>query len=81
MKVSNSARAYRSQMSDEIDDAAAPGRARRLRERIAAQNLTLAEFARRAYFSRNVMYALAKGRATKPDERKRIDAVLGPERP
>lgn len=55
-------------------------RAKRLRERIAAKGLTLAEFARRAQLSRNVMYGLAKGREPRAAERARIDAILGPER-
>lgn len=63
----------------EDKNVAAAGRAERLRERIAAKNLTLAEFARRANLSRNVMYGLAKGRAPKPEETSRIDAVLGPD--
>lgn len=57
------------------DDEAAL-RAERLRDRIAAKGLTLAEFARRANLTRNVMYGLGKGRAPKPNEQARIDAVL-----
>ncbi len=61
----------------ELKDAAAAVRARRLRERIAAKGLTLAEFARRAGFTRNIMYGLAKGRAPKSAEATTIDSVLG----
>jgi transcriptional regulator with XRE-family HTH domain len=64
-------------MSEESD---ASERAKRLRERIAAKGLTLAEFARRAKLSRNVMYGLAKGRAPKPDEEARMGAILDPDR-
>ncbi len=64
-------------MSEESE---ASERAKRLRERIAAKGLTLAEFARRADLTRNVMYGLAKGRAPNPAERARMDAVLGPDR-
>jgi transcriptional regulator with XRE-family HTH domain len=62
------------------EDSDASARAKRLRERIAAKGLTLAEFARRAALSRNVMYGLGKGRAPKPAEQARMDAILGPER-
>ena len=65
-------------MSEDKDDGAAE-RAKRLRARIAAKDLTLAEFARRAQLSRNVMYGLAKGRVAKEAEKARIDGVLGPE--
>ena len=64
----------------EEKDAAAEARAKRLRERIAAKGLTLAEFARRASLSRNVMYGLGKGRAPRSEEAARIDAVLGPDK-
>lgn len=64
-------------MSEESE---ASERAKRLRERIRAKGLTLAEFARRAELSRNVMYGLGKGRAPKPAEKARMDAILGPDR-
>jgi len=65
-------------MNEGVSDASE--RAKRLRARIAAKGLTLAEFARRAGLTRNVMYGLGKGRAPKPAEQTRIDEVLGPER-
>lgn len=59
-----------------IDDPAAAKRAADLRRRIAAAGLTIAEFRRRSGLSRNVVYALSKGREIKPDESERIDRVL-----
>lgn len=61
-------------MRDESD---ARVRASRLRERIAAKGLTLAEFARQAGLTRNVMYGLGKGKLPKPSEKARMDAILG----
>jgi transcriptional regulator with XRE-family HTH domain len=66
-------------MANEQDVEAAE-RAKRLRHRITARGMTLAEFARRAGFTRNIMYGLAKGRPLKPEEQSRVDVVLGPER-
>jgi transcriptional regulator with XRE-family HTH domain len=64
-------------MTEESD---ASDRATRLRARIAAKGLTIAEFARQAGLTRNVMYGLSKGRAPKAPEKAKIEAVLGPDR-
>ena len=52
----------------------------RFRERVASKGLTLAEFARRAALSRNVLWGLSQGRTPKPEVERRISAVLGPDR-
>ena len=54
-------------------------RAERLRQRIAAKGLSLAEFARQAGLTRNVMYGLGKGREPRPEEHERIERILGPD--
>jgi hypothetical protein len=59
-----------------IDDPGITARAADLRRRIKAAGLTIAEFRRRSGLTRNVVYALSKGRAIRPEERTRIDAVL-----
>ena len=58
-------------------DAAA--RKKRLRERIAARGLTIAEFGRQVGFTRNITYGVLRGRRLRPGEAERIDAVLGPD--
>jgi hypothetical protein len=57
-------------------DAEHEGRASALRNRIETAGLTIAEFRRRAGFSRNIAYAISKGREMTPDERKRADKAL-----
>jgi transcriptional regulator with XRE-family HTH domain len=64
---------------DNNKEAAAAARAKRLRERISAKGFTLAEFARQANVTRNVMYGLGKGRVPTASEKARIDDVLGSE--
>lgn len=54
-------------------------RARRFRDRVAAKGMTLAEFARRAGLTRNVLWGLSQGRAPKPEIKKKMDALLGPD--
>lgn len=51
-------------------------RAAVLRERIKKAGLTIAEFRRRAGLSRNVTYAISKGRKPTADEQRRIDSAL-----
>jgi predicted transcriptional regulator len=51
-------------------------RAAALRERIKKAGLTIAEFRRRAGLSRNVAYAISKGREPTADEQRRIDSAL-----
>lgn len=51
-------------------------RAAALRERIKKAGLTIAEFRRRAGLSRNVAYAISKGRELSPEEQHRIDQAL-----
>ena len=53
-------------------------RAKLLRQRIKAAGLTIAEFGRKAEFSRNTTYGIVKGRPLRPEEAARIDAILGP---
>lgn len=55
-------------------------RAERFRARVAAKGMTLAEFARRAGLTRNVLWGLSQGRPPKPDVAKKIDSILGPDR-
>lgn len=57
-------------------DAQHEARAMALREQIKHAGLTIAQFQRRAGFSRNVAYAISKGRLTTPEEQQRIDAAL-----
>jgi hypothetical protein len=59
-----------------IADDGAAQRAVDLRRRIKAAGITIAEFRRRSGLSRNVVYALSKGRAIKPEEQRQIDSVL-----
>jgi transcriptional regulator with XRE-family HTH domain len=54
-------------------------RAEAIRRRIAAKGLTIAEFGRKAGFSRNITYGVLKGRKLRPPEVDRVDAILGPE--
>lgn len=51
-------------------------RAAALRDRIKKAGLTIAEFRRRAGLSRNVAYAISKGRPPTPEEQRRIDSAL-----
>jgi hypothetical protein len=51
-------------------------RAAQLRQKLKAAGLTIAEFRRRAGLSRNVAYALSKGRIPTADEQQRIDRVI-----
>jgi predicted transcriptional regulator len=61
------------------NDQEAYARAVALRKRIAAKGLTIAEFGRKAGFSRNVTYGVLKGRRLRPPEEERVDSILGPE--
>lgn len=54
-------------------------RAAAIRRRIAAKGLTIAEFGRKAGFSRNITYGVMKGRKLRPPEIERVNAILGPE--
>lgn len=60
-----------------MEEAAA--RSKRLRERIAAKGLTIADFGRQAGFTRNVTYGVLKGRKLKQVEVERVNAILGPD--
>lgn len=59
-------------------DPEAAARAAALRKRIAAKNLTIADFGRQVGFTRNITYGVLKGRKLKPEEAARVDAILGP---
>ena len=59
-----------------VDNPEAASRAADLRRRIVAGGFTIAEFRRRSGLTRNVVYALTKGRAATPEEQNRIDATL-----
>jgi len=61
-------------------DADSAARAASLRKRIKAAGLSFAELRRLTGISRNVMYAISKGRAPKPEEQTRIDRVLSTQR-
>jgi hypothetical protein len=61
-----------------FSDPAKATRATKLRERIRAAGLTIADFRRKTGLSRNVVYGLTKGRQPKPDEAKIIDDALHP---
>jgi gp16 family phage-associated protein len=60
-------------------DPEATARAEAIRKRIAAKGLTIAEFGRRAGFSRNTTYGVLKGRKLRAPEIERVNAILGPE--
>ncbi len=60
-------------------DPEATARAEAIRKRIAAKGLTIAEFGRRAGFSRNITYGVLKGRKLRAPEVERVNAILGPE--
>lgn len=51
-------------------------RATALRLRIKQAGLTIAEFQRRSGLTRNVVYALAKGKRPSAEQEKRIDETL-----
>jgi transcriptional regulator with XRE-family HTH domain len=59
-----------------IKDPVKAARAADLRRRIKAAGLTIAEFMRRSGLSRNIVYALSKGREATPGETERINRVL-----
>ena len=52
-------------------------RAAAIRRRIAGKGLTIAEFGRKAGFSRNVTYGMMKGRKLRPSEMEHVDTILG----
>jgi hypothetical protein len=60
-------------------DSEAAARAAALRKRLAAKKMTIADFGRRAGFTRNITYGVMKGRKLKPAEAARVDDLLGPE--
>jgi len=60
-------------------DPEASARAQAIRRRIAAKGLTIAEFGRKAGFSRNITYGVLKGRKLRPPETERVNAILGPD--
>jgi predicted transcriptional regulator len=60
-----------------VRDSEATARAAAIRKRIADRGLSIAEFGRLAGFSRNVTYAVLKGRKLRPHEIERVTSVLG----
>jgi len=60
-------------------DPKAAARSAAIRKRITAKGMTIAEFGRKAGFTRNITYGVLKGRKLKPGEASRLDDLLGPE--
>lgn len=58
------------------DEAEAKQRAFDLRKRITAAGLTIAEFRRKSGLTRNVVYALAKGKRPSPHQEAAIEAAF-----
>lgn len=59
-----------------MDEAQAKQRAAQLRQRISAAGLTIAQFQRKSGLTRNVVYALAKGKKPSAQQQAAIDATV-----
>ena len=58
-------------------DEESAARATVFRDRLAELGLTIAEFRRRSGLTRNVVYALSKGKKPNAEQRARMSTVLG----
>jgi predicted transcriptional regulator len=69
----NTSRVHQMDYKDEESAA----RASALRKRLAERGLTIAEFRRRSGLTRNVVYALSKGKKPSDEQQSKISIVLG----